>query len=60
MKDVGYAGPLVVEREVGDQAGRIGDLKHGLDFLRRCLAEPVGAGDATPGVHNSEQPRDSA
>ena len=60
LKAVGYAGPLVVEREVGDQAGRIEDVKHGLDFLRRCLAEPVEAADATPGVHNSEQPRESA
>jgi hypothetical protein len=35
---VGYAGPLVVEREVGDQAARIRDIAHGLDFLRECLA----------------------
>jgi L-ribulose-5-phosphate 3-epimerase len=60
LKAIGYTGPLIVEREVGDQAGRIGDVKHGLDFLRRCLAEPVEPADATPGVHNSEQPRESA
>ena len=57
LKAVGYEGPLVVEREVGDQAGRLQDVQHGLDFLRRCLAEPVGAGDAVPGVHNSGRPR---
>ena len=58
LKAIGYAGPLVVEREVGDQAGRLKDVKHGLDLLRRRLAEPAGADDAVPGVHNSELPRD--
>jgi sugar phosphate isomerase/epimerase len=38
LKSVGYTGPLVVEREVGDQAGRLRDVAHGLDFLRECLA----------------------
>ncbi len=57
LRAVGYAGPLVIEREVGDQAARIRDVRLGLDFIRRCLAEPVEAGDATTGVHNSEQPR---
>lgn len=38
LKAVGYAGPLVVEREVGDQAGRLRDVAHGLAFLRECLA----------------------
>ena len=57
LKAVGYSGPLVVEREVGDQAGRMKDVKHGLEFLRRALAEPAGPADAVPGVHNSEQPR---
>ena len=38
LKAVGYAGPLVVEREVGDQAGRIRDVAHGLAYLRECLA----------------------
>jgi L-ribulose-5-phosphate 3-epimerase len=59
LKAIGYDGPLVVEREVGNQAGRIKDVKLGLDFLRQCLAEPVGIDDATPGVHNSELPRES-
>lgn len=39
LKAVGYTGPLVVEREVGDQAGRLRDVAHGLNFLRECLAE---------------------
>jgi sugar phosphate isomerase/epimerase len=38
LKDVGYTGALVVEREVGDQAGRLADLAHGLAYLRECLA----------------------
>jgi sugar phosphate isomerase/epimerase len=38
LKDVGYTGPLVVEREVGDQAGRLRDVAHGLAYLRECLA----------------------
>jgi L-ribulose-5-phosphate 3-epimerase len=39
LKAVGYRGPLVIEREVGDQAGRLRDVARGLDFLRECLAE---------------------
>jgi sugar phosphate isomerase/epimerase len=58
LKAIGYTGPLVVEREVGDQAGRIKDVRSGLDFLKKCLSEPVDAADAVPGVHNSEQPRE--
>ena len=38
LKAVGYNGPLVVEREVGDQAARLKDVAHGLAFLRDCLA----------------------
>ena len=38
LKSVGYQGPLVVEREVGDQEGRLRDVARGLDFLRECLA----------------------
>ncbi len=38
LQSVGYTGPLVVEREVGDQAARICDVAHGLAFLRECLA----------------------
>ena len=37
LKRNGYTGPLVVEREVGDQAGRFRDVATGLAFLRDCL-----------------------
>ena len=60
LKAVGYdGGASMIEREVGDQAGRIADVKHGLDFLHRCLLEPSEPNDAVPGVHNSEQLRGS-
>jgi sugar phosphate isomerase/epimerase len=39
LRSVGYCGPLVIEREVGDQAGRLRDVAHGLAFLRQCLAD---------------------
>jgi sugar phosphate isomerase/epimerase len=35
LERVGYTGALVVEREVGDQAGRLRDVALGLDRLRR-------------------------
>jgi sugar phosphate isomerase/epimerase len=35
LERVGYSGPLVVEREVGDQAGRLRDVALGLERLRR-------------------------
>jgi sugar phosphate isomerase/epimerase len=38
LKKVGYRGPLCIEREVGDQAGRLRDIEHGIKFLRECLA----------------------
>ena len=38
LQAVGYTGPLVIEREVGDQASRIRDVAHGLAHLRECLA----------------------
>jgi sugar phosphate isomerase/epimerase len=38
LKRVGYQGPLVIEREVGDQASRLRDVAKGLTFLRECLA----------------------
>ena len=38
LKQVGYAGPLMVEREVGDQAARIKDIAHGLAVVRSALA----------------------
>ena len=38
LKSVGYTGPLIIEREVGDQAERMRDVAHGLAFLGECLA----------------------
>jgi sugar phosphate isomerase/epimerase len=38
LKKVGYAGPLVIEREVGDQAARVRDIAQGLAFLKECAA----------------------
>ena len=38
LKSIGYTGPLIIEREVGDQAGRMRDVAHGLAYLRECLA----------------------
>jgi len=38
LKDVGYVGPLIVEREVGDQASRFRDIARGLDVLREALS----------------------
>jgi sugar phosphate isomerase/epimerase len=37
LKRNGYTGPLIIEREVGDQAGRLRDVAHGLEYLRKCL-----------------------
>jgi L-ribulose-5-phosphate 3-epimerase len=37
LESIGYTGPLVIEREVGDQAARLRDVAHGLAFLRECL-----------------------
>jgi sugar phosphate isomerase/epimerase len=39
LKKVGYRGPLCIEREVGDQEGRLRDVAHGIRYLRECLAE---------------------
>ncbi|MDX2036260.1 MAG: sugar phosphate isomerase/epimerase family protein [Isosphaeraceae bacterium] len=38
LRRVGYAGPLMIEREVGDQAGRIRDIRRGIEVVRSCLA----------------------
>jgi L-ribulose-5-phosphate 3-epimerase len=37
LKRVGYAGPLVIEREVGDQASRLRDVATGLTRVRDWL-----------------------
>jgi sugar phosphate isomerase/epimerase len=38
LQKVGYAGPLCIEREVGDQEERMRDVLHGIRYLRECLA----------------------
>jgi L-ribulose-5-phosphate 3-epimerase len=38
LKRNGFTGPLIVEREVGDQAARLRDVAAGLAYLRECLA----------------------
>ena len=38
LKNVGYRGPLCIEREVGDQPARIRDIAHGIKYLKECLA----------------------
>jgi len=38
LKRVGYAGPLVIEREVGNQEERLRDCAHGIRVLREILA----------------------
>jgi sugar phosphate isomerase/epimerase len=38
LQKVGYRGPLCIEREVGDQEGRLRDVGHGIRYLRACLA----------------------
>jgi sugar phosphate isomerase/epimerase len=35
---VGYRGALCIEREVGDQEGRLRDVAHGIRHVRECLA----------------------
>lgn len=35
LERIGYSGPLIVEREVGDQAGRLRDVALGLERLNR-------------------------
>ena len=37
LQKVGYRGPLCIEREVGDQAGRVRDVARGIRFVRECL-----------------------
>lgn len=39
LEEVGYTGPLAIEREVGDQAGRIRDVKTGADVLKSLIAK---------------------
>jgi sugar phosphate isomerase/epimerase len=37
LASVDYGGPLVVEREVGDQPQRIEDIRKGVHLLRRLI-----------------------
>jgi sugar phosphate isomerase/epimerase len=37
LKRVGYQGPLIIEREVGDQAGRFKDVAFGLSYLKSLV-----------------------
>ncbi len=37
LKKVGYAGPLFIEREVGNQQQRYDDIAHGIRFVQECL-----------------------
>ena len=37
LKSVGYQGALNIEREVGDQAGRVRDIAHGLAVVREVI-----------------------
>ena len=39
LKKAGYRGALCIEREVGDQEGRLKDVAHGIHYLRECLAQ---------------------
>ena len=39
LKRVGYTGPLVIEREVGNQEQRVADCAHGIKVLREIVRE---------------------
>ena len=39
LQKVGYKGSLCIEREVGDQPGRLADIEHGINYVRDCLNE---------------------
>jgi sugar phosphate isomerase/epimerase len=38
LQAVGYRGPLLIEREVGNQAERVRDIAHGIRVLRECAS----------------------
>jgi L-ribulose-5-phosphate 3-epimerase len=38
LRRIGFAGPLCIEREAGNQQERFADIAHGVRFLRECLA----------------------
>jgi sugar phosphate isomerase/epimerase len=37
LVEIGYRGPLCIEREVGSQDERVADIAHGIDVLRDCI-----------------------
>lgn len=37
LRTVGFRGPLIIEREVGDKAGRLRDIAHAVRYLRECV-----------------------
>jgi sugar phosphate isomerase/epimerase len=39
LQQVGYHGPLCIEREVGNQEERLADVAHGVRYLRECLGQ---------------------
>jgi L-ribulose-5-phosphate 3-epimerase len=39
LKQIGFHGALVIEREVGNQQERLRDVAHGVRYLKECLAE---------------------
>lgn len=38
LKEIGFTGALVIEREVGNQQERLRDVAHGIRYLKECLA----------------------
>lgn len=38
LKEIGFQGALVIEREVGNQQERLRDVAHGVRYLKECLA----------------------
>jgi len=38
LKEIGFSGPLCIEREVGNQQERLRDIAHGVRYLKECLA----------------------
>jgi len=37
LKEVGFKGPLIIEREAGDQQARLRDIAHGVRYLKEVL-----------------------
>jgi sugar phosphate isomerase/epimerase len=38
LKEIGFQGPLNIEREVGDRPARLRDIAHAVRYLKECLA----------------------